>query len=76
MRAFAIDGYGSVDDATFRELPDPEPGPGQVRVRVHAAAVNPADTKVISGRDGGRFLHAARFPLVPGDEEEFIPAPA
>ena len=35
-------------------------------MRIRAAALNPADLKVISGKDGGRFLHAARFPLVPG----------
>ena len=66
MRAFAIDRYSRIEDASFRELPDPSAAAGQVRVRVHAAAVNPADVKVITGRDGGRFLHAPRFPLVPG----------
>ncbi len=32
-------------------------------VEVKGAAFNPADLKVISGKDGGPFLHAAKFPL-------------
>jgi len=35
-------------------------------VRVHAASVNPADLKVVSGKDGGRFLHAGSFPTAFG----------
>lgn len=35
-------------------------------IKVKAAAVNPADLKVLSGRDGGGFLHAAKFPLILG----------
>ena len=31
-----------------------------------AAAVNPADIKVLTHKDGGSFLHAAKFPLVLG----------
>ncbi|HVM33610.1 MAG TPA: NAD(P)-dependent alcohol dehydrogenase, partial [bacterium] len=36
---------------------------GQVLVEVKGAAFNPADLKVISGKDGGPFLHAAQFPI-------------
>jgi NADPH:quinone reductase-like Zn-dependent oxidoreductase len=37
-----------------------------VLIRVKAAAVNPADLKVLTHKDGGRFLHASKFPLVLG----------
>jgi len=66
VRAFAIERHGTVEGLRQRELPAPEPTVDQVLVRVHAAALNPADAKVLSGRDGGRFLHASSFPLVLG----------
>ena len=33
---------------------------------MRAAAVNPADLKVLAHRGGGSFLHASRFPLILG----------
>jgi NADPH:quinone reductase-like Zn-dependent oxidoreductase len=66
MRAWAVDRYGVVDDLRLHEIPAPVVRPGGVLVRVRAAAVNPADWKVVTGKQGGRFLHAAKFPLVPG----------
>src|SRR5690606_10490879 len=47
-------------------LPRPEPKAGQVLVRVRGAAFNPADRKVATGKDGGKFLHASKFPLILG----------
>lgn len=44
--------YGGPDVLTLDDVPLPEPGPGQVRLAVHAAAVNPYDWKVRSGRFG------------------------
>lgn len=61
MRAMVIDGYGK--DPVLRDIEPPGLGPGQVRIRVTAAAINPADLKVASGKDGARFLKAAKFPL-------------
>ncbi len=66
VRAFATDRFGGLDDLRLLELPKPKVGRGELLVRVRAAALNAADWKVLTGRDGGRFLHAARFPLVLG----------
>ena len=66
MKAWCIDQYGSIDDLKQHHLPIPSPKPDEILVRIQAAALNPADHKVITGKDGGKFLHASRFPLVPG----------
>lgn len=66
MRALCARATGGVDRLKVEEIPDPVPGHGQVLVRLHAAAANPADGKVVRGELAGRFLHARRFPLVPG----------
>lgn len=64
MKAFAIAAHGKPLQAVT--LPDPDPGPGEVRVRLCAAAVNPADPKVMAGGMTARVLHGRRFPLVVG----------
>ena len=66
MKAFAGTPGGGVDGAAITELPTPEPPPGSLRVAVAAAALNPADLKVLHWRDGGAFLHAKQTPLVVG----------
>lgn len=66
MRAFAIDQHGSLDQLKLRDVADPRVGPGEIRVRIKASAVNPGDWKVLTGREGGRFLHAASFPIILG----------
>lgn len=66
MRAYASDKFGTVGDLRIMDLPTPTPGPGELLVEVHAAAVNPADLKVLEHRDGGSFLHAGKFPLILG----------
>lgn len=66
MRALCVRSTGATDQLKVEEIPDPVAGDGQVLVRVHAAAANPADGKVVRGELAGRFLHARRFPLVPG----------
>ena len=50
MRAVGVTEFGGPDALHILELPDPEAGPGEVRIRVHAAAVNPTDTGLRSGR--------------------------
>jgi NADPH:quinone reductase-like Zn-dependent oxidoreductase len=64
MRAIAVPSYGSLDRFRAIDVPTPEPGRHQARVRVHAAAVNPADYKVVLGE--GKILHGWRFPMIVG----------
>jgi len=66
MRAFASDRHGDISELTLREVDKPSPGPEQILVEVCAAAVNPADLKVLQHKDGGSFLHASKFPLLLG----------
>lgn len=66
MRALCAHALGRLDALEVEEIPAPAAAPGQVLVRVHAAAVNPADSKVLRGEFAGRILHARRFPLVAG----------
>lgn len=54
------------DDVALAEVPMPTPGPGEVRVKIATAAVNAAESKVISGAFAGRFLHAKTSPRVLG----------
>lgn len=67
MRAYATDRHGDIKDLTLRDdVAKPVPGPSELLIKVKAAAVNPADLKVLMGRDGGGFLHASKFPLILG----------
>ncbi len=64
MRAIASRSYGPLDRLAAVDLPTPDPSPNQALVRVHAAAINPADYKVILG--DMKLLHARNFPMVLG----------
>ena len=64
MRALVGRTYGPLTDLAVADLPTPEPGANQVRVRVHAAALNPADFKVVTG--SLKILHGRRFPMTVG----------
>ncbi|RKN45676.1 NADP-dependent oxidoreductase [Streptomyces hoynatensis] len=66
MRALVAGGYGPPGELAVAELPVPVPGPGQVLVRVAAAALNPADLRLL----GGAFREAVplAFPHVPGSD--------
>jgi NADPH:quinone reductase-like Zn-dependent oxidoreductase len=64
MRAMAADRGGQ--GVRLVEVPERSPGRDEVRVAVRAAAVNPADLTVLSGRLSGRVLHAPSSPLVLG----------
>lgn len=60
MKAVVYDEYGSPDNLELREIPDPVCGPGECLVRVRAAAVNPADWRVLEGK--WKWITGRRFP--------------
>ncbi|WP_150240565.1 NADP-dependent oxidoreductase [Nocardiopsis quinghaiensis] len=64
MKAIALQQYGSADDLSLVELPDPKVAPSEVLIRVRAAGVNPVDWKLASG--GLDALMEADFPFIPG----------
>lgn len=64
MRAACHDRFGDLTVLQVREHPTPRPGPREVLVRVRAAALNPKDVRVRSGRL--RLLSGSRFPRVVG----------
>ena len=64
MRAIQIQKHCGPDDLKVSEVPPPRPGPGEVRIRVHAAAVNFADSLMISNQ----YQHKPPLPLIPGME--------
>jgi NADPH2:quinone reductase len=64
MRAAYIEALGDASAITVGELPTPEPGPGQVLVRVGAAAINPIDLYLRSGR----VAMPMSFPYVVGTD--------
>ncbi len=66
MRAAMLHGNGHLDSVRMGEIDAPTMGKDEILVRVRAAAINPADLKVISGTDGGAFLHAKNFPTAFG----------
>jgi NADPH:quinone reductase-like Zn-dependent oxidoreductase len=50
MFALQFTEYGGPEVLSVGEAPEPHAEPGQIRIRVHAASVNPADWKFVSGR--------------------------
>ena len=50
MKALLCTRYGTPDDLTLADIPDPTPKPGEAVVRVHAAALNFFDTLIIAGK--------------------------
>jgi NADPH:quinone reductase-like Zn-dependent oxidoreductase len=57
---------GAYSDLGVLDIALPAVAAGQLQVRVVAAAINPADLKVLRGETAGRFLHARTKPLVSG----------
>nr|WP_240973691.1 NADP-dependent oxidoreductase [Nonomuraea sp. FMUSA5-5] len=55
--------YGPLEELAVADLPAPVPGPGQVLVRAEAAALNPADLKLVTG---GMRPAGLTHPFVPG----------
>jgi DMSO/TMAO reductase YedYZ heme-binding membrane subunit len=64
MRAVGVTRFGGPEVLQIVERPVPEPGLGEVRIRVAAAAVNPTDTVLRSGRHGAP--DGLEPPYVPG----------
>jgi NADPH:quinone reductase-like Zn-dependent oxidoreductase len=66
MRAAILRKNGPIDSVELGEIDAPTVGPDEILVRVHAAAINPADIKVVTGKGGGGFIHAMKFPMTFG----------
>ncbi len=63
MKVIGFRTPGGPEVLTAHEVPDPHPGPEEVRIRVAAAAVNPTDVSVRTGR---RPVRGKEPPYVPG----------
>lgn len=66
MKALCYDGHGDPRDGVVKNVFDPRPGPGQIVVKVVAAALNPADWKIVEGK--APFFVLPKRPFVPGCE--------
>lgn len=66
MRALTYERHGDPREGVVKKVFDPRPGPGEVVVRVVAAALNPADWKIVEGKFP--FLAFPKKPFVPGCE--------
>ncbi|MEA2975101.1 MAG: NADPH:quinone reductase [Alphaproteobacteria bacterium] len=64
MKALLCTRYGTPDDLTLGDLPDPVAGPDQVVVKIAAAALNFFDTLIISGK----YQFKPEFPFSPAAE--------
>jgi NADPH2:quinone reductase len=64
MNAAYITRTGGADVIRYGQLPRPVPAPGQVLIKVAAAAVNPIDIEIRSGR----LAMPLRFPYVIGSD--------
>ena len=62
MKAAYFERHGGPEVIRYGDLPDPQAGPGEIVVDVHAASVNGADCKVLSGR----YSRITDFPYVLG----------
>ncbi len=64
MKAVLCTHFGTIDDLTLTDIPEPTPGPGEAVVRVKAAALNFFDTLIIAGK----YQHKPPFPFSPAAE--------
>ncbi|MEV6639350.1 NADP-dependent oxidoreductase [Amycolatopsis sp. NPDC051371] len=64
MKALLARSYGPLDQLEIGEAPQPVPGPGQLLVRLEAAAVNPVDVALVTGRLRAEL--PVRHPFIPG----------
>ncbi|MPV35980.1 NADP-dependent oxidoreductase [Georgenia subflava] len=51
-KVYVFNDFGSPENQELIDRPAPQPGPGELAVRVRAAAVNPVDYKIRTGRYG------------------------
>ncbi len=63
MKAYLIRSRGDLSQVQVAETDAPATAAGHILIKVKAAALNPADLKVISGKDGGRFIHSSKVPI-------------
>ncbi len=72
MRAAILDKHGAIDSLRIGELDPPKVAADTILVRVVAAAINPADFKVVHGKDEVRSKsHPANRP--PAEKQTVIP---
>src|SRR6184192_1782782 len=64
MKAIVIHQYGGPEALKYEDAPRPEPKDNQVLVKVIAAAVNPVDAMIRSGKYAKVF--GTTLPLIPG----------
>jgi len=63
MKAIIINKHGKIEDIRQIEIEPPPIDNDEVLVKVKFAAINPADLKVISGKNGGKFIHSSKAPI-------------
>ncbi len=66
MKALIARKYGIIAELENGDIDRPVAAENEVLIKVRAAAINPADLMVISGKGGGRFMHANSFPFPVG----------
>jgi NADPH:quinone reductase len=64
MKALLCNHYGTPDDLSLANIPEPVPGPGEVLVRVEAVALNFFDTLIIANK----YQTKPPLPFSPGAE--------
>jgi len=64
MKALLCTRYGTPDDLSFEDVPDPVPADGEVVVRIEAAALNFFDTLIIANK----YQTKPPLPFSPGGE--------
>ncbi len=64
MRRIEVEAFGSLDELSVTEGPDPTPGPGEVVVAVEAAGVNFVDALIVQGA----YQFTPPLPHTPGTE--------
>jgi len=63
MKSWAIESRQANVEPQLLEIEMPKAEAGSVLVEVKGSSLNPADLKVISGKDGASFLHDSKFPI-------------
>jgi NADPH:quinone reductase-like Zn-dependent oxidoreductase len=64
MKAVLLNGYGSVDQLVYEEIPIPLAGAGEVLVKMSSTSVNPIDYKIRRG--DMKEIMPLQLPFIPG----------